>query len=40
MPGRMGGKEFLEDISGGKFYEPPAVGELIEILADFLNSSA
>lgn len=32
-----GGKEFIEKISGGKFYEPPAVGELIEILAGYLN---
>ena len=28
-----GAKEFLEGISGGKFYEMPPVGELIEILA-------
>lgn len=32
-----GGKEFIEKISSGKFYEPPTVGELIEILAGYPN---
>ena len=31
-----GGKDFLEKISGGKFYTLPTVGELIEILAQYL----
>ena len=31
-----GGKEFIEEISGGKFYSAPSVGELIEILAEYL----
>ncbi len=35
-----GGKEFLEKISGGKFYEIPSVGELIEILALHLKEEA
>ena len=30
-------KEFLEEISGGIFYEAPSVGELIEILAVYLK---
>lgn len=31
-----GGKEFVEQVSGGTFSSAPAVGELIEILADYL----
>ena len=34
---QRGGKEFLEEISGGTFYEAPSVGELIEILAVYLK---
>ena len=34
-----GGKEFIEEISGGKFCTAPSVGELIEILAEHLAES-
>lgn len=34
-----GGKEVIERISGGKFYDPPSVGELIEILAEYLKKN-
>lgn len=34
---QRGCKEFLEEISGGTFYEAPSVGELIEILAVYLK---
>ena len=34
---QRGGKEFLEEISGGKFFEVPTVGELIEIFAVYLR---
>ena len=34
---QRGGKEILEEISGGVFYESPSVGELIEILAVYLR---
>ncbi|HBA63092.1 MAG TPA: hypothetical protein DCZ20_04470 [Lachnospiraceae bacterium] len=34
-----GGKEVIERISGGEFYEPPTVGELIEILAEYLKKN-
>ena len=34
-----GGKEVIEKISGGTFYNPPAVGELIEILAEYLKKN-
>ena len=34
---QKGGKEVLEEISGGKFFEVPTVGELIEIFAIYLR---
>lgn len=34
-----GGKGVLEEISGGKFFEIPSVGELIEILAVYLKEN-
>lgn len=32
-----GGRDFFEKISGGKFYTLPTVGELIEILAQYMT---
>lgn len=33
---RNGGKEFIEKISGGKFPDVPTMGEVLEILGEYL----